>query len=219
MAEKIVLEANNDKMATCVLRPSVILGRDDYQLLPSIHGCIENGQTPYLIGNGDNLYDFTFVDNVAQAHVLAIENLVSSRTAAGQAINISNGQPVTFRDFMLAIWAQFDHTPPFTVRIPAGVAGFAGYVAEWHSWFTGSKTTLCRGSVKDAIGVRYASQEKAKQILGYHPKVDLWDAVTISCEVRLTSKIQHQIRDLACLADRCKAFKIRLNREKQRSLK
>ena len=169
-------------MATCSLRPSTILGQEDYQLVPSIHACIDKGETPFIIGSGDNLYDFTFVDNVAHAHVLAAENLLTTKTVAGEAILISNDQPITFRDFMLAIWAQFDHVPLYVVRIPGPLAQVFGYLAEWAAWIRGTKITLSRGSVKDAIGTRYASQEKAKRLLGYRPIVDMWDAVRITCD-------------------------------------
>lgn len=180
-------------MATCSLRPSTILGRDDYQLVPAIQACIEKFETPFIIGSGNNLYDFTYVENVAQAHVLAVENLLSTRTAAGEAILISNDQPITFRDFMLAIWAHWDHTPPFEVVIPARLAWAVGAVCEAVGWMTGTRTTLCRGSVKDAIGTRYCSQEKAQRLLGYHPKVDLWEGLRISCDVSThTSSFRHR---------------------------
>lgn len=181
-AEKLVMAANSEKMATCSLRPSVILGREDYQLVPSIQACIEKRETPFIIGDGNNLYDFTFVDNVAHAHVLAAENLLTTKTVAGEVILISNDQPITFRDFMLSIWAQFDHVPPFTISIPAPLATFYGLLCEWVAWLRGAKTTVCKGSVKDALGTRYADLTKAKKILGYAPIVDMWDGVRISCD-------------------------------------
>lgn len=60
-AEQMVMAAHSETMACCALRPSVILGREDYQLIPSIHSCIASGETKYQIGDGDNLYDFTFI--------------------------------------------------------------------------------------------------------------------------------------------------------------
>ena len=192
-AEELVIAANSEKMATCSLRPSTICGRNDYQLVPSIQACIEKWETPFVIGNDDNLYDFTFVDNVAHAHVLAAENLLTTKTAAGEAILISNDQPITFRDFMLAIWAQFDHVPPFVVTIPPFLAHFYGAVCEWLAWLRGRKTTLSRGSVKDAMGTRYANLDKARRLLGYAPIVDMWDAVRISCDalkIRMGTKME-----------------------------
>jgi sterol-4alpha-carboxylate 3-dehydrogenase (decarboxylating) len=125
----------------------------------------------------------TPADNVADAHVLAIENLLSSKSAAGQVIHITNDQPVTFRDFMLAVWAQFDHVPSTTIRIPGSLAYVMGFLSECKGLLSGRPGALSRGSVQDGILTRYASQKKAKEILGYRPRVPLWDAVAISCRV------------------------------------
>ena len=192
IAEPYVLAANSEDMLTCAIRPSVILGPHsrlgpgDYQLVPQIHACIDKFETPFIIGSGANLYDFSFVTNIADAHVLAVENLLSSEpTAAGEAFFISNQEPVPFRDFMLAIWREFDHIPPFEVRIPASFAWLAGLVAEWATWLTGTAAmaTLSRGSVQDATGTRYASGEKARKILGYYPRVGLQEGIRIACRV------------------------------------
>ena len=183
-AEELVLSANDGKFSTCALRPSVLFGPEDHQLIPSVHACIAKGETPFVIGNGDNLWDVTYVSNIADAHVLAVENLLSStKTAAGEAIFISNEQPVTFRDFCLAIWKEFGHIPPFEFHIPLSVAAFAGYVAEWVTWFTGTPTTLSRGSVLDACGVRYCTGEKARRLLGYRPRIGIEEGIKISCKV------------------------------------
>ncbi|THC88993.1 hypothetical protein EYZ11_011560 [Aspergillus tanneri] len=169
-------------MATCSLRPSVLCGPGDDTLVPPIHACIAKGETPFIIGDGLNLWDVTYVANIADAHVLAAENLMSSRTAAGEAFFIQNNEPIAFRDFCLAIWAHFGHTPPFEIRIPQRLAYFAGLVSEWLTWLFGTTTTLSRGSVKDACSVRYASGEKAKQILGYEARVGIEDGIRLSCE-------------------------------------
>lgn len=182
-AERLVLQANSGSFSTCALRPSVIFGEMDYQLIPSLHACIAKGETPFLIGDGDNLYDFTYVGNVADAHVLAVENLLSAKTAAGQAINVSNGQPVTFRDFCLAVWGAFGHSPPYTLRIPRSVASAAGCLAGCYTWISRTPATLSRGSVSDASGTRYADISKAREMLGFEPLIDLADAVRISAQV------------------------------------
>ncbi|KAJ5615700.1 3-beta hydroxysteroid dehydrogenase/isomerase [Penicillium hordei] len=102
-AEALVLKSSSSKMVTCALRPSVLCGPGDYQLVPSIHACIAKYETPFFIGNSFNLWDITHVDNSADAHILAIENLLSSRTAAGEAFFIQNNEPIVFRNFCLAI--------------------------------------------------------------------------------------------------------------------
>ncbi|KAG0158993.1 C-3 sterol dehydrogenase, putative [Penicillium digitatum] len=181
-AEALVLKASSSKMVTCALRPSVLCGPGDYQLLPSIHACIAKFETPFLIGNGSNLWDITHVDNAADAHILAIENLLSSRTAAGEAFFIQNNEPIVFRDFCLAIWAHFGHIPPFEMQIPRSLAYFAGLACEIVTWLMGTTTTLSRGSVQDACAIRYASGEKAREILGYKARIGIEEAIRLSCE-------------------------------------
>ena len=181
-----MLQANDEKLATCALRPSVLFGPGDPQLIPSVHACIAKGETPFVIGDGENMWDVTYVGNVADAHVLAVENLLSSRTAAGEAIFISNEEPITFRDFCLAVWKNFDHYPPFVFHIPISVAAFTGYMAEWVTWFTGTPTTLSRGSVFDACGIRYCNGEKARRILGYKPRIGIEEGLHISCKVSVS---------------------------------
>ena len=44
----------------------------------------------YMIGNGENMYDFTYVGNVVQAHLLAAEKLTLASPIAGQAYFITN---------------------------------------------------------------------------------------------------------------------------------
>lgn len=182
-AEKMVLEANSSAMATCALRPSVLCGPGDPNLLPPIYDCIPKLETPFVLGDGTNLWDVTYVTNIADAHVLAAENLISSRTAAGEAFFIQNNEPIVFRDFCLAIWAHFGHVPPFEVHIPLFLAWLVGWVSEMLTWVTGSATTISRGSVCDACAVRYASGEKAKRILGYEARVGMEEAIRLSCEV------------------------------------
>ncbi|KAL4905382.1 hypothetical protein BDW74DRAFT_152545 [Aspergillus multicolor] len=69
------------------------------------------------------------------------ENLASSRTAAGEAFFIQNNEPIAFRDFCLAIWAHFGHTPPFETHIPKWLACFTGLVSETLTWISGKATT------------------------------------------------------------------------------
>jgi sterol-4alpha-carboxylate 3-dehydrogenase (decarboxylating) len=184
-AEKLVLSISEDRIKTSVLRPSVICGEGDNQLLPSIHACIAKRETPYIIGDGCNLWDVTYVGNVADAHVLAAENLLSTMTAAGEAFFIQNNEPITFRDLSLAVWKHFGHIPPFEIAIPASLAWFAGLLAECFSWMSGTTATLSRGSVKDACSIRYARGVKAERLLGYRPRIGLEEGLRISCEVHL----------------------------------
>ena len=192
-AEELVLSACGRDVKTCVLRPSVLCGEGDNQLMPSIHACIAKRETPYIIGDGLNLWDLTYVANVADAHVLAAENLLSTMTAAGEVFFIQNNEPIPFRDFSLTIWRHFGHIPPFEIAIPVPLAWFAGLVAECFTWASGTTSTLSRGSVKDACSTRYASGIKAERILGYRPQIGIEEGLRLSCEVCLIIRHSNEV--------------------------
>lgn len=152
-------------------------------VLPTISHCIPKHETPFIIGPAFNLYDFVYVTNVADAHVLAVENLLTNKTAAGHSFSITNQQPIPFRDFCKAIWAAFGHIPPFEIRVPASVGMAIGLIAEWVTAWTGTQGTISRGSVKDYVQTAYADCTKAREILGYVPRVALAEGVKIAAEV------------------------------------
>lgn len=188
-----MLGACSQTLSTCAIRPSVIFGPDDYQLIPSVHACIAKHETPFIIGTGTNLWDVTYISNIADVHILAVENLMTTRTAAGEAFFVSNNEPIPFRDFCLEVWRQFGHYPPFEVHIPERLGRLVGYAAEWTTWLTGMPTTLSSGSVIDACSTRYCSGVKARKILKYEPRVGLEEGIRISCEVGLpTYDIQNR---------------------------
>ncbi|KAF2725582.1 NAD(P)-binding protein [Polychaeton citri CBS 116435] len=186
LAEQYVLDpihAETKGLKAIALRPATIIGPGDLQVISTLHGCIRNGETAFVVGDGDNIYDWMYIDNAVHAHLLAVENLLSPNpTAAGQAFFISNQEPVYFWDFLLYVWAQFGHVPPRRFHIPPAVAWVAGALAEFGGWVRGAGSTLSRGSVKDGARTHYASNEKAKQVLGYVPRVSLAEGVRRSCE-------------------------------------
>jgi sterol-4alpha-carboxylate 3-dehydrogenase (decarboxylating) len=197
-AEQIVLLHNGRTIATCVLRPCVIFGEGDTQLMPPIHNCIAKGESRWIIGDAMNLWDTVYVGNVADAHVLAVENLIRTRvlpaanslekdskreSAAGEVFYIQNNEPVSFRDFSLAVWKEFGHYPDLEIRIPEGLGWMLGLIADTFARLLGTPATLSRGSVMDACAMRYASGDKAMRILDYKPRVGLEEGLHRSCQV------------------------------------
>ena len=57
-------------LATVALRPSGIFGEHDPLLVPLTVANARKGKMKFIIGSGKNLMDFTYVGNVAQAHLL-----------------------------------------------------------------------------------------------------------------------------------------------------
>lgn len=69
--ERRVLKANgtNGTLATCAIRPSGIFGEGDATFFPTLVAKARQGKLKFYIGNGKNLVEFTYVGNVAQAHL------------------------------------------------------------------------------------------------------------------------------------------------------
>ena len=152
-----------------------------------------------------------YVNNCADAHVQAAENLLTSGTAAGEAIFVSNKEPIPFRDLCLAIWAHFGHYPPFEFHIPKNLAVFAGHVADWVTWLRGYPTTLSSGSVLDACATRYCNNLKAEKILGFKPRIGIEEGIRISCEVCLSNCFPRNAHMLTYQTPQAYAKKLRQN--------
>ncbi|EXJ95965.1 hypothetical protein A1O1_01090 [Capronia coronata CBS 617.96] len=185
------------------LETAVIFGEGYNQLIPPIHACIAKGETRFRIGDDRNLWDVTYVGNVADAHVLAIDNLLRSQaswrnglsnlnledgsgrgeTAAGETFYIQNNEPISFREFSLAVWKEFGHYPPaWEIHIPRALEWILGFFAEVLTQVSGTPATLSRGSVMDACAVRYANGNKAQRLLGYRPRVGLEQGIRTTCQ-------------------------------------
>ena len=71
IAEQAVLAANDATLATVALRPRLIWGPGDNQLLPRLVERARAGRLRF-VGDGDNRIDTTYIDNAAQAHFDAL---------------------------------------------------------------------------------------------------------------------------------------------------
>lgn len=92
--EQEVLLANDRGLQTCALRPHLIWGPGDTHLIPRLIARARSGRLR-RVGDGTNLIDMTFVENAADAHLLAADALAQANSpVAGKAYFISQGEPV-----------------------------------------------------------------------------------------------------------------------------
>lgn len=111
VAEKMILGANDPESGflTVALRPAGIFGPGDRQMIPGFLDAAATGKQNFQLGNDDNLFDYTYVGNVAYSHVLAAEKLLDSKHAAnvaGEAFFITNGTPIYFWAMPRMIWKK-----------------------------------------------------------------------------------------------------------------
>jgi sterol-4alpha-carboxylate 3-dehydrogenase (decarboxylating) len=187
-----VLEANRSpsNFLTCAIRPAGIFGERDVQILPKMITALRKGQSKFQVGANNNLFDFTYVENVAHGHLLAVQALLTSHSILptipldhekvdGEAFFITNGQPVYFWDFARAVWHAGGDTLPLkgVWHLSEDVAWLIGGVLEWTFWVMGKTPNLTRQQVRYSTMNKYHSIEKAKKRLGYEPIVDLDEGV------------------------------------------
>jgi len=128
VAERLVLAANDDQLATVALRPHLIWGPGDPHLIPRVIARARTGRL-VQVGDGTNLVDITYIDNAAEAHLRAAEALAPGSACAGRPYFISQGEPVKLWPWLRCLLERLGIPGP-TRSIPCGLAYRLGAVAE-----------------------------------------------------------------------------------------
>jgi nucleoside-diphosphate-sugar epimerase len=127
IAEKEVIKANDSRLSTIAIRPHLIFGPGDKNLIPKVVEASKQGRLK-IIGDGENLVDVSYVENVSKVHVMALERLSPSSPIAGKAYFFGQG-PVKLWDFTNDILKR-SGLSPLTKKIPLKVAYNIGMVIE-----------------------------------------------------------------------------------------
>lgn len=194
VAEGIVLAANRKygDMLTTAIRPAGIFGEGDVQMIPSMLTAYEKRQTKFQLGQNNNLFDFTYVGNVAHAHILAAIALLNTHRLPtqpldhervdGEAFFITNDSPLYFWDFARMVWSTAgDRTEPSQVWVIDKDIGLViASLIGWIFWSLGRTPNLTRKAVNYSSMTRYYNIDKAKKGLGYKPLVGMEEAIARS---------------------------------------
>ena len=171
MAEQMVLISNSEVLQTCAIRPHLVWGPGDPHLIPRI---IARGKSGRLrqVGNGRNLVDISYIDNVADAHILAAENLHTSSTAAGNAYFISQGEPVSLWQWINDLFHELA-IAPVKKKINSRPAYMIGTLMEGiYLWFGMEKEPpMTRFLAEQLSRSHWFSIERARRDLGYEPRI------------------------------------------------
>ena len=174
LAEEIVKEANSESLKTISLRPRGVIGAGDKNWLPRI---IKMRQEGSLVqpGNGENLVDFTSVENLIDAVSLC---LTTEEKNYGRTFNITNGEPQKLWSFIDEALTQvgLDGTRK---KVPGPIALGASRLLKTYHLLRNTKVEPKILPIK--VGVAYFSMtlniEDAKTMLGYKPRVTTKEAL------------------------------------------
>jgi len=171
IAEIVVLAANDATLATVALRPRLIWGVGDNQLLPRLVSRANAGRLAF-VGDGNNRVDTTYIDNAAQAHVDAFDHLAPGAACAGRAYFISNGEPKTMRETLNGLLAAVG-APLVRRSIPFPVAYAAGIACEglWHALPLRGEPPMTRFLAEQLATTHWYDMAPARRDFGYVPAV------------------------------------------------
>ncbi len=173
IAEKLVLENNDAALATVSIRPHLIWGPGDNNILPRIYA-LARARRLFRIGHGNPLIDLTYIDNAAYAHVLAGERLEPGSPIAGKAYFIAQGQPVPLWD-MVNRFLAIAHLPPVTRSVPRALAVALGGVLEsaYTLFRLPGEPRMTRFLARELSTAHWYNLDAARRDLGYSPQVGI----------------------------------------------
>lgn len=177
-AEERVLNAASDDFFTVALRPHLVFGPGDQNLIPRLVESARRGKLK-IVGSGENRVDVLYVENAADAHLCALDVLREKpQSISGQAFFLGQG-PVKLWSFINDILKLYG-VKPVDKKISAGLAFRVGALLEGISNIFGLynwNPPMTRFVALQLSENHFYNHSKANQLLQWHPKVDLKEAL------------------------------------------
>ncbi|KAL2920919.1 3beta-hydroxysteroid-dehydrogenase/decarboxylase isoform 3 [Bienertia sinuspersici] len=184
-AEALVLSASDHSgLLTCSLRPSNVFGPSD----PHVHAMVNLANSvwaKFLLGSGDILSDFTYVENVAHAHICAAEALNRNTVVAGKAFFITNFEPRNYWEFISRIYEGLGYQRP-SIRVPPKVVNFMLPLVRWTRYKLGSETEVsdllasAQFAIESSLFTRTFNCSAAKEHINYSPVVSMEEGIALT---------------------------------------
>jgi len=170
LGEQIALTENCQEMSVVSLRPHLVWGPGDTQLVQRIIERARAGRL-VLVGGGLALIDTTFVSNASSALVSGIDN---AHRAAGQALVISNGQPRTVKEIIQRM-LQAAGMPIKLKSIPAplAIAGGAAIEKVWDVLDKQGDPPMTRFMAEQLATAHWFDQKKTQELLNWQPEIGI----------------------------------------------
>ena len=171
IAEQVVIKAAGQGLMTIILRPHLIWGPGDKHFVPRI---IARANRLVRVGNGKNLIDTVYIDNAADAHILAADALEKNPILSGNIYFISQGDPVP-------LWDMINHIlkaaglAPVRRSMPRNMAWLIGVMLEWvYRSFNNSKEPQMTRFLADELAkAHWFDISAARKDLGYAPRISI----------------------------------------------
>lgn len=179
-AEGIVLGANGmDGLATCALRPHLIVGPDDPHLLPRLVSRARAGRLA-IVGDGKNEVSLTWVGNAAAAHLAAADRLEPRAPHAGKAYFVAQRDAVVLWEWIGELLERMGVGRPRR-RVPLAVAYSTGAALElwWRARRLATEPPMTRFLALELARSHSYDMGPAERDFGYRERVPMREATEL----------------------------------------
>jgi nucleoside-diphosphate-sugar epimerase len=168
--ELLALARDRPGFAVVAVRPHLVWGPGDTQLVERIQDRARRGRLPLLNG-GSALIDTTYIDNAASAIAAAVER---ADVAHGRPFVVTNGEPRPVAELIAGICRAAGVEPP-AWSIPAGLARLAGSAVErWWAAFPGAdEPPMTRFLAEQLSTAHWFDQRETRAALDWTPAVSI----------------------------------------------
>jgi len=128
----------------------------------------------YLIDGGRHMFKPVYIDNLINGLILCAE----MECATGEAINLTDGEPVPWRDYFGA-YGQMVGVESLP-SLPYPIAWLAALLFETQAKIRGKNASFTRAAVNSLRSSNSFSNQKARQLLGWKPQINLEEGMTYS---------------------------------------
>ncbi len=181
LAEQVALAADGGPLAVLAVRPHLIWGPGDTQLIARIVERARAGRLP-VVGSGAALVDSTYVSNAVDALVAALDRCESAR---GEAYVVSNGEPRPVGELIGDI-CRASGVPAPRRHVPFPVAALAGAAVDvaWTARLalpglpTPGDPPLTRFLAEQLATAHWFDQRRTRSALNWTPRVSLAEGLT-----------------------------------------
>lgn len=173
LAELDAIAATSDRLGVVAIRPHLVWGPGDTQLVGRIVERAASGRLA-LVGGGRALVDTTYIDNAVDALTAALDAVAPGATCAGRAYVVSNGEPRMIRELVAGICAAAG--VEFAPRsVPLRVGRTAGALVErvWPLLRRDDEPPLTEFLAEQLGTAHWFDLRPARDDLGWHPRITI----------------------------------------------
>jgi len=171
-AERLALAADAPGLAVVAIRPHLVWGPGDEQLVARIQARARAGRL-FLIDGGRALIDTTYVDNAVDAIIAGLDR-ADADAVHGRAFVVTNGEPRMVAELLTRI-AQAGGWPAPERSVPFPLARAAGWVVEraWRLLRRSGEPPMTAFLAEQLATAHWFDQRATRAALGWEPTVSL----------------------------------------------